>query len=439
VLSNPPPGTTLSGTTATFSWTSGTGADGYWLDVGTTVGLGNISAGVIATNFQTVSNLPVNGALVFVRLWTRISNIWRSLDYIYQTASEARFFRVVGPVATTITAFRPDGIMVWTNAPTNATFTVQTTSSLLSPINWVDYLQVPATNLITTQPLYDPNAPAGMALIPAGSFTMGDTFGDGGSFELPLHTVQVSALYMDKYEVTKALWEDVAQWAVAHGYTFEYGALAKANTHPAHTVTWYDAVKWCNARSEKEGRVPAYYTSLVQNNVYRSGQTNVQNDWVKWAAGYRLPTEAEWEKAARGGASGHRFPWPDTDQITHSRANYFSTTNYAYDVSATRGYHPSFSTGVSPSTSPVGYFAPNAYGLCDLAGNVWEWCWDWYGPYASGSQTDPRGPTSGTYRVNRGGSWLSFASDSRAANRYYFNPTGRGNHLGFRSVLPPSP
>ena len=351
-------------------------------------------------------------------------------------AEEARFFRIAGPVASTITALKVDGYVTWTNAPTNATFTVQTALSLLSPINWVDFIQVPATNPVTTHRLYDLNPPAGMTLIPAGSFTMGDTFGDGGSFELPLHTVHVSAFYMDKFEVTKALWDDVYLWAITHGYSFQYGALGKANTHPAQTITWYDAVLWCNARSEKEGRTPAYYTSLQQTNVYRSGQTNVQNDWVNWSSGYRLPTEAEWEKAARGGPGGHRFPWADTDNITHSRANYFSATNYLYDTSPTRGYHPTFIAGVSPSTSPVGYFAPNGYGVYDLAGNVWEWCWDWYGPYSSGPQTDPRGPTSGSYRVNRGGSWLSFASDSRAANRYFFSQSGRGNHLGFRSVLP---
>ncbi len=354
-------------------------------------------------------------------------------------AEVARFFRMAGPVASTITAFSADGYVTWTNTATNATFTVQTASSLLSPTNWVDYVQVPVTNAVTTHQLYDPHPPAGMALIPAGSFTMGDTFSEGSSGELPLHTVQVSAFYMDRYEVTKALWDDVYSWAITHGYSFEYGAQGKAASHPAQSMTWYDAAKWCNARSEKEGRVPAYYTSVAQTTVYRSGQVTVDSSSVKWTAGYRLPTEAEWEKAARGGASGQRFPWGNT--ISWSQANYnsypLSWGGYAYDVSPTSSYHPTFNDGVYPYTSPVGYFAPNGYGLYDMAGNVWEWCWDWYGSYSSGLQTDPRGAASGSRRVIRGGGWSDYAIGCQSAYRYYYTMGYRVSWFGFRSVLPP--
>jgi formylglycine-generating enzyme required for sulfatase activity len=283
-------------------------------------------------------------------------------------------------------------------------------------------------------------AASDMVLIPAGSFTMGNCMdpSEGWSDELPLHTVYVSAFYMDRYEVTKALWDEVYQWAITHGYTFDNAGSGKAATHPVQSIDWYDCVKWCNARSEKEGRVPAYYTSAAQTTPYRTGQIDVQTNWVNWSSGYRLPTEAEWEKAARGGASGHRFPWSDADTITHSRANYYSDASYSYDVSPTRGYHPTFNDGIYPYTSPVGYFAANGYGLYDMAGNVWEWCWDWLGSYSSGSQTDPRGPGSGSGRVFRGGSWVYRAIDCRTAGRgYYSYPSDWYNFIGFRSVLPP--
>jgi len=292
-----------------------------------------------------------------------------------------------------------------------------------------------AMGMSTNTPL-DTNAPNGMALIPAGSFMMGDTFGEGDGFDLSLHTVQVSAFYMDKTEVTKGLWNEVMTWAAAHGYSFNNTGSGKAPNHPVHTVDWWDAVKWCNARSEKDGRVPAYYTSAAQTTVYRTGQIGVENEWVNWNSGYRLPTEAEWEKAARGGASGHRFPWSNVDTITHDHANYLSDSNYLYDISSTRGLHPTYDRDPMPYTSPAGSFAPNAYGLYDMAGNLLEWCWDWYGSYSSSSQNDPHGAASGSYRVGRGGDWGRNASGCRVSRRFYLLPDGEYSVIGFRSALP---
>ncbi len=289
-----------------------------------------------------------------------------------------------------------------------------------------------------------------MVLIPAGEFQMGDSFKEGWDGERPVHTVNVSAFYMDKYEVTKCFWDEVATWAAANGYDITAGdGAGKAEDHPVQGVTWYEAVKWANARSEKEGLTPCYYTDGAQETVYRTGSVDVPIESVKWTGcGYRLPTEAEWEKAARGGVAGHRFPWSDTDEIQHARANYYSCpvqgvcSGYSYDTSATRGYHPDYANDPMPYTSPVGSFAPNGYGLYDMAGNVWEWVWDWYdGSYYSRSPgSDPRGPGpasgSSSSRVLRGGGWFTYAYFCRVADRDGFTPDYSFYNIGFRAVRP---
>ena len=350
------------------------------------------------------------------------------------SAQDAAFFRITAPVPTQITGFGTNGFISWTNAPTNTTFTIQIARSLIGPSNWLDYVQVPATNAPTSEQIIDFHPPTGMALIPAGSFTMGDSLDTNNAAALPLHTVYISTFHMDKYAVTKTLWSDVYNWATNHGYSFDHAGLGKTNTHPVQTVSWYDCVKWCNARSEKEGKTPAYYTDAGLTVRYQNGQVT---PYVNWSAGYRLPTEAEWEKAERGGPSGLRFSWGNT--ISWSQANYRANTNYSYDASPASGYHPTFATNGTPYTSPVDYFAPNGYGLYDMTGNVFEWCWDWLGDYAGIAQTDPRGsaiPVYGSFRISRGCSWKATPNYCPTAIRSFYSPSDTSNDLGFRSVLP---
>ena len=273
---------------------------------------------------------------------------------------------------------------------------------------------------------------ASMSQIPAGSFQMGDSL--DGVANAPVHSVYVSTFYMDKNLVTKAQWDEVANWAEQNGYDINAAsALGKAANHPAQLVTWYECVKWANARSQKEGLTPCY---TVEGAVYKTGEYTPENnlsvDCNFSANGYRLPTEAEWEKAARGGLSGKRFPWGDT--ITHSQANYYSSAIYSYDVSPTRGNHPTYHDGTQPYTSPVGSFARNGYGLYDMAGNVWQWCTDLEGGYGSGARIDPINSPTGQNRVRRGGDLFLFANTCRVSYRSNFFPTSSSTGGGFRCV-----
>ncbi len=271
---------------------------------------------------------------------------------------------------------------------------------------------------------------ADFVLIPEGSFEMGDPFEQQGVIgELPVHTVTLSAYYMAKTECTKEQWDDVRTWGLTNGYSDLYSGSGNGPSHPVHTLSWYDTVKWCNAASEKTGLNPVY---RVEEAVYRTGESRPLIDYL--ANGYRLPTEAEWEKAARGGLSGKRFPWGDT--ISHSQANYISDESYDYDVSTTRGSHPTYVTGQFPHTSPVGSFAANGYGLFDMTGNIGERCGDWYSStyYSSSPGTDPTGPVTGTGGVVRGGSSFSRAIACRVSYRHFFGDFSLRSFIGFRAA-----
>ncbi len=274
----------------------------------------------------------------------------------------------------------------------------------------------------------------GKVLVPAGLFQMGDTYLEGDPAERPVHSVYLSAFYMDKYEVTKDLWDAIYSWAIAHGYEFDNRGFAGGPEYPVESISWHDAVKWANARSEAAGLTPCYYTTPSKSVVYKKGRVDVSNDAVRWDAdGFRLPTEAEWEKAARGELVGHHYPWPSfgggySDHIDCRKANYDSCKYHVTPVGYYDGHQiPGGGTDMA-----------NGFGLYDMTGNVSEWCWDWmyeswYGQ-AGAVVNNTRGPVSGFLRVIRGGGWLDESIDCRVAKRGWFEPSDAAVGLGFRLV-----
>lgn len=330
---------------------------------------------------------------------------------------------------------------------TSTNYVFQSTTNLAST-NWVtatDAVLITAATVSNTSPakfyrLFYTEPPAGMALIPAGPFTIGNSIGDSDITNAVPTNLYVSAFFMGTNLVSLDLWQSVYTYATGAGYSFTHAGEGAATNHPVQTVDWFDCVKWCNARSQQAGLTPVYYTEPGLSQIFTNGDSGTAV-YANWSAdGYRLPTEAEWEKAARGGLNGRRFPWGNL--ISESHANYVADTNlYSYDLGPS-GTNALGLAGGYPYTSPVGSFDVNGYGLYDMAGNVFEWCWDWYGvqPYQTGSPylggTDPHGPAETvTRRVERGGSWGFGGTPAlRCAARNYFNPANATNTIGFRCV-----
>ena len=262
---------------------------------------------------------------------------------------------------------------------------------------------------------YGSNIPIVMEMvsIPAGTFKMGPEYSGG-----PTMSVTLSAFKMGKYEVTQEQYQEVMGTNPSY-FSSNPAAGETQSKRPVEYVTWYDAIEFCNKQSVKEGLTPVYtITGRTPATGYPITGATVTANWRN--NGYRLPTEAQWEYACRAGSTTDWY-------FGNTEAN---LKNYAW-----------YSENASYMTHQVGKKTANAWGLYDMHGNVWEWCWDWYSwLYYEESgyvQSNPIGPTYGDYRVSRGGDWNYWAEYTRSAYRsYYSNPYARDSNVGFRVVLP---
>jgi len=351
-----------------------------------------------------------------------------------------------------VTSFRGNGTLVWTNLPnTNALYRVEWAASAGGPwhrtfqaIQGMDgrtsgtfSVEVPMFYrvVMATNP-----PPPGMVLIDGGDAVLG--------IEGDYRTNFVSAFYMDEMEVPRGLWDRVVAWAVTNGYDFSYptGQFGSAQTprQPIVGINWYDCARWCNARSEMEGLTPCYCTGPAKDVVYRTGSENVMNSWVRCDAnGYRLPTCAEWEKAARGGRVGRLYP-SGKDTISHGDACFFSYFGGVgaepSDKGPEYGYHPAYTNQPLPWCSPVGNFPANPLGLHDMDGNAMEWVWDWYGAGPAGYVQDPHGPdAASSWRRTQGSGWQAGHGASYAIlhSNGYADPGIPSADHGLRTVRKP--
>ncbi|WP_461257411.1 formylglycine-generating enzyme family protein, partial [Treponema sp. R80B11-R83G3] len=267
-----------------------------------------------------------------------------------------------------------------------------------------------------------------MVRITGGSFLMGKDLGNAATGDVtPVHKVTLTDFYMGKYTVTQEQYQAMmgTNPSYFNGTTGKEPAATEVQgKRPVEQVNWYNAIVFCNTLSMKEGLNPAY-SILGSTDPSAWGAVPTTNNDAIWDAviivsganGYRLPTEAQWEYAAKGG-----------------NQNAQGWTGYTYSGSDTIGDVAWISANSGRITHEVGKKAPNALGLYDMSGNVWEWCWDWYGTYENKVQSDPTGAVSGTDRISRSGGYGHSAETSRSVRRSSDYPSYTDINLGFRLV-----
>lgn len=256
------------------------------------------------------------------------------------------------------------------------------------------------------------NFPENFTLIKGGTFQMGSPEREAWrSDDETQHTVTVGDFYMSVYEVSQAEYSEVTGGSPSN---------FSGDDLPVENVSWLDAVKFCNAKSEKENLAPAY--KIDGNKV----------TWERSADGYRLPTEAEWEYACRAGTT---TPFNTENSISAEEANYYG--HYPYEIEDNYFSQNNLTTKPGKyrqTTVAVNSFSPNKFGLYNMHGNVGEWVWDIYGEYGADAQTDPAGAESGNLRVYRGGGWNDFAKNMRSAYRATLDENKASFNIGIRLV-----
>jgi formylglycine-generating enzyme required for sulfatase activity len=271
-----------------------------------------------------------------------------------------------------------------------------------------------------------------LVLIEPGTFQMGSPNNESGRRDDEwVHAVQITRqFFIGKYEVTQMQYESVMKSNPSAFRTFTEGNEREPRTDtrrfPVESVTWFDAVEFCNRLSGLDGYAPYYELSGVKH----SGKSIVSADVkVKGGNGFRLPTEAEWEYACRAGTTTpFHFPGSNTGRQSNVKA---TRATGAYGIGTTWKDHE--------RTTQVGSYPPNFWGLHEMLGNAGEWVWDWYDKdfYRNSPKQDPTGPETGRHRVLRGGSWLVTEANSRSASRFYHTPDERKNYAGFRVARTP--